>query len=192
MRSKWWTAALIATLCLGRFAAASVVQDLDEPQLLQRSAVVGVMAVVGKQTLQLAEGAVATAVQLQVHRAVKGCQAGEQLAMLLPGGNLHGLVHQVSGAPEVQHGQMLVAFLEGTSPQLRPLGLSLGIYYVEGSSQRHWQVRRNLTGLSLLRHGIPRVAATAQVGRSPHDLAEPLEPFLARLDRPLAASAAER
>jgi hypothetical protein len=172
---------LAAASLLPASALASVVLDLSEAQLVARSDIIAVGSVVQTETHLNAQHQVRTDVWVQVHRPVRGTQEGELLRLSVPGGLYRGIMHAVDGVPKVAPGQLLVLFLQRSAQQdLRPLGLSLGVYYVDTDLPEGLGVRQNYAGLTLQR---PRAAAAAVPrGQS----IEPLATLLQRLDQTVA------
>ncbi len=157
-----------------------MVLDLDDAALLARSDVVGVGSVSQVRAHLSGDGRVVTLATLQLHRPVRGCAEGDALVVELPGGELAGLAHSVSGAPRLAEGQMIVAFLERHGPVFRPLGLAMGVYYVDGGRAGILSARRHLRGLSLV--APTPTPGGARAGRQPVASSEPLAALLARLD----------
>ncbi len=183
----------ILPLALGLLAAppaqASTVLGLDEAQLVQRSDCIAAGSVIQTEVVLDADQQVRTHVQLQVHQGMQHCQEGQILTLDLPGGVWGGIAHRVAGVPQLVPGQLVVAFLQRQGSCYRPLGLSLGVYYVEApaAASADYRVHRKLDGLQVL---APAALVPGRLGlvRQAGD-AEPLQAFLARLRQHLEAQA---
>ena len=74
---------------------------------------------------------IVTHVTIDVLETWKG-QAPEQITVLQPGGELDGLVQDVSGVAQLKPGEEVVLFLARAGPDHRVVGLAQGVYRVSG------------------------------------------------------------
>jgi hypothetical protein len=164
-------------------AQASMALDLDDEALVRRSDVVAVASVSRLEVVLGPDQSVSTLAKLQIHRPVRGCAEGDELVLQLPGGLFAGLQHAVAGSPSLRPGQVVLAFMERHGPVVRLMGLSLGLYCIDGAPQQPWRAQRKLNGLVLVAEGDAGQKGQATTTRRPPPQGPvPLDRLLDRLD----------
>lgn len=140
---------IIALTLLPCVASASSVVAVPEAEMLARADAVVVGSVSQLEPYWDDRLGIRTRARLQVHHGVRGASDGDVLTLDVPGGILAGLSTQVSGAPRLVQGQLMLVFLEAYGQVYRPLGLSYGVYNV-ALSDASWHAVRDLNGMALL------------------------------------------
>jgi hypothetical protein len=137
---------LLALLLAPSLAEAATVLALDEAALVARADTIVVGSIISTRVVRT-PGGVMTEGDLQVYRGLRGAEAGTVITIAVPGGRVaKNLIADVAGAPKLQPGQLVFAFLETWGYQRRPLGLSLGFIEVKSVSGV-MRVFRNLEGV---------------------------------------------
>lgn len=115
--------ALVATPAL-----ATTIRAVPEPQLTREADAVVFGRIITTRVIVPEKGPVSTEADLQIYDRVKGPAVGELIRVRVPGGQVGGLVQQVSGAPTLLPGQMWVGFLSRAEGGFyRPWGLGYGL-----------------------------------------------------------------
>lgn len=174
------TLALVAVAGGSRAAQASVVLPLSEDELVDYADTIVVGSVTHVETAVNAQHQVRTYASVAVHRTVRGAPEGTALRVDLPGGTYRGIVHSVSGTPNLQPGQLALWFLQTRPDGHRPVALSSGIFFVLSQPPARPYLRRSLDGLTFANHGVAP------------SLDGDLQDFLVRLDRHVARQRMDR
>jgi len=126
--------AFLVVAALAGVARASVVLELELPELVQRADHI-VLATAGEETSRFApDGRIVTDVTLTVKETLKGdFRTGRDIVVTRLGGSVGDLAMLVEGAPRFQKGRSAVVFLRELSSrgELRVVGMSQGVFQVE-------------------------------------------------------------
>lgn len=113
-------------------ATASTMLALDLGQLTRAADEVVVGEVIGLQAEPI-RGGIITRVTVRVEAAVAGrAGEGDELEIVVPGGEFDGIGMLVHGAPRLVHGRQYLLFLRRHAPE----------YQVVGMAQGAWPLRR--------------------------------------------------
>ncbi|HEX2660937.1 MAG TPA: hypothetical protein VHU40_21800 [Polyangia bacterium] len=185
--------ALVAVLALGGVAfqaapaAASIVQALELPDLVQKADHIAVVDVVSKRSEWDAKHEqIFSTVELKIVERWKGPgQATEgTLTVIQPGGTVGDLTMTVTGLTSFTPGERAVVFLRGTPDNARLLGLSQGKRPMQfDAGARTWWIRqapqRDLTLVKTQNAGSGKVAPTLVQPARPQQMV--LEDFRAEV-----------
>jgi hypothetical protein len=149
---------LLLTICvmIPTSARASTMLALDLTELARSADVVVVAEVLGLQA-EPARGGIVTRVLVRVETQVAGqSSAGDELELLIPGGELDGLGMLVHGSPRLEPGRRYLLFLRQHTPEYRIVGLAQGALPLQPSGASGGMMvttPSNLPGLVRLRNG---------------------------------------
>lgn len=166
--------ALVAALALGGVAiltvpaAASIVQALELPDLVQKADHIAVVDVVSKRSeWDTKHEQIFSTVELKVVERWKGPgqPAEGHLTVIQPGGTVGDLTMTVTGLTSFTPGERAVVFLRGDADNARLLGLSQGKRPMQfDAAARTWWIRqapqRDLTLVKAQNAGGTKVAPT--------------------------------
>lgn len=147
---------LAALLLAARPALATTMVALSEADLVRLSRVVAVVEVVSLQ-VKRAGPRLYTEATLRVARPVKGAKAGEELVVIVPGGELGEWAQRVEGAPRLTEGETSLVFLEPSDARrMRFVGLEQGrLTLVEdGAGPGGWTLVRDVTSRLVAPNGV--------------------------------------
>lgn len=126
-------AVLLAAVVVNTSAHATVVRALDVAQKARIAQAIVVARVEKQEPRWMTEGgAVKTIVTLTVEQTLKGKPTkGQKIQVVIPGGRIGDLVHEVSGTSSYTAGERAVLFLEPHPDGWVELGIGIGKYDVK-------------------------------------------------------------
>ncbi|MHB8421069.1 MAG: hypothetical protein ACYDCL_23605 [Myxococcales bacterium] len=148
----------LAALLAAAPASASIARALSLDDLAGRAELVVLGRVTGQQARWSRDHLrIATRVEVQVDERWKGAAGGE-ITLLCPGGELDGLGQVVLGEPRFEVGERVVLFLVKRGDFYRAVGMSQGVFRVEGATATQdlrelALARPSPAGLSIGAHG---------------------------------------
>lgn len=123
----------IVLLTLPVTAQASTMLALDLAELTLASQEIVVAEVVG-QRAEPVPGGIVTRVVVRVEQGIVGISgAGDELEIILPGGELDRVGMLVHGAPRLTSGERYLLFLRSHEPEFQVVGLAQGAFPLERS-----------------------------------------------------------
>ena len=150
---------LIILLFLVCQTRASTVEHLSVEQLTERADHIYLATVIGTPQSTNDTDDPSTRLHLSLSRVLKSGTPVESpsgtIEVLLPGGTIDGIRHQIAGMPHFAAGQEIVLFLSKPDASGRrwPIGLAQAKFDVQRQAGRPAQVTRSLDGLHRLEPG---------------------------------------
>lgn len=180
---------LLLGLFAGRPASATVVLQLDLPQLVGRADIIFVGKVEKLQSHWSEDHRhIVTDATIRVTRGVKGTAAGQTVVVRSLGGTVDGIGMQVAGSPQLRTGEELLLFTDQRK----------GHRYITGMSQGLYRVRREASGQIMVQNlrGGATIAKQTPSGlkllREEPAALQPLESFVRAIQDTVALCAKEK
>jgi hypothetical protein len=148
--ARWWTCAAFL-LVLASPALASSVLGLSIEDQARLSQLVVTGEVIQQRGVLDPVGGVETEVTLVVTEAFKGdVRRGDKVVFHTRGGTVDGVVSEAVGEAKLKTGQEALVFIENVDGRLYNIGLSMGVWKVQGERGRAQVTRAVEEGLEIV------------------------------------------
>ena len=140
--ARWWTCAAFLLLLASPTMASSVLGlSIEDQARLSQLVVTG--EVIKQRGVVDPEGGIETEVTLVVTEVFKGdAHRGDKIAFHTRGGEVDGVVSDAVGEAKLKLGQEALVFIENVDGRLYNLGLSTGVWKVQGERGGNVQFTR--------------------------------------------------
>ena len=148
--ARWWTcAALLLALASPALASSVLGLSIEDQARLSQFVVTG--EVMKQRGVFDPEGGVETEVTLVVTEVFKGdVHRGDKVVFHTRGGEVDGVVSDAVGEARFKLGQEALIFIENVDGRLYNLGLSMGVWKVQGERGRSQVTRAVEEGLEIV------------------------------------------
>ncbi|MCC6809717.1 MAG: hypothetical protein IT381_19975 [Deltaproteobacteria bacterium] len=170
---------LLSLFALVRSAAATVVLDLDGPELAAVADAIVHARVISVEAIASNEGRVITTAVLEVIEGLKGVDTGRRVRVIYPGGVARHLGMLVSGQIALNENTEVVLYLQkNEGDSYLPAAMSLGYFAITRRDYDGVRIAaRDTSGITLVRHAKIR-GVTQTVVAEPRALRAPLTTVL--------------